>query len=44
MLAFKRTDAKFEPGLPPSESHKLIGRRAVRPIQADEVLREELLE
>jgi sialic acid synthase SpsE len=44
MLAFKRTDARFEPGFPPRAADRLIGRRAARPIQADEVLREELLE
>jgi N,N'-diacetyllegionaminate synthase len=44
MLAFKRTDARFGPGLPPREAHRVIGRRAARPIQADETIREELLE
>ena len=44
MLAFKRTDARFPPGFPPRESHRVIGRRAARPIQADETIREELLE
>lgn len=44
MLAYKRTDPKFEPGLAPRERDRLIGRRAARPIQADEVLREDLLE
>jgi N,N'-diacetyllegionaminate synthase len=44
MLAFKRTDARFEAGLPPRESHKLIGRRAKRAIQADETILEEMLE
>jgi len=44
MLAFKRTDVRFEPGFPPRESHRLIGRRAARPIQADETIREEMLE
>lgn len=43
-LAFKRTDVRFEPGFPPREASRLIGRRATRPIQADEVIREELLE
>ena len=43
-LAFKRTDTRFEPGFPPREASRLIGRRASRPIQADEVIREELLE
>lgn len=44
MLAFKRTDTRFEPGFPPRAADRLIGRRAGRPIQADEVLREDLLE
>ena len=44
MLAFKRTDERFEPGFPPREAHRLIGRRATRPIQADETIREDMLE
>jgi len=44
MLAFKRTDGRFEPGFPPREAHRIIGRRAARPIQADETIREEMLE
>ena len=44
MLAFKRTDERSEPGYAPSESHRVIGRRARRPIQADETIREEMLE
>ncbi|MGE0452862.1 MAG: N-acetylneuraminate synthase family protein [Vicinamibacteria bacterium] len=44
MLAFKRTDTRYEPGFPPREAHRLIGRRAKHPIQADETLREEMLE
>src|SRR5262245_22200079 len=44
MLAFKRTDVRFEPGYPPREAHRVIGRRASRPIQADETIREEMLE
>src|SRR5688500_2354905 len=44
MLAFKRTDVRFEAGFAPRESHRLIGRRATRPIQADETIREEMLE
>jgi N,N'-diacetyllegionaminate synthase len=43
-LAFKRTDVRFEPGFAPRESHRLIGRRASRPIQADETIREDMLE
>jgi N,N'-diacetyllegionaminate synthase len=44
MLAFKRADARFSPGFAPREAHRVIGRRAARPIQADEVIREEMLE
>ena len=44
MLAFKRTDARFDPGISPREAHRLIGRRARRAIQADETLREDMLE
>lgn len=44
MLAFKRTDIRFDPGFSPRESHRVIGRRARRPIQADETIREDMLE
>jgi sialic acid synthase SpsE len=44
MLRFKRTDERFERGLAPAESHRVIGRRAARPIQADETIREDMLE
>jgi sialic acid synthase SpsE len=44
MLRFKRTDERFDRGLSPREAHRIIGRRAARPIQADETLREEMLE
>jgi len=44
MLAFKRTDTRFEAGFPPREAHRVIGRRATRPIQADETIREDMLE
>jgi N,N'-diacetyllegionaminate synthase len=44
MLAYKRTDAKAEPGLPPRAKDRVIGRRAARPIQADETIREDMLE
>ncbi len=44
MLAFKRTDDRFDRGLAPREADRVIGRRAVRPIQADETLKEDLLE
>ncbi len=43
-LAYKRTDSNCEPGLPPRECHRVIGRRAVRLIEADETIREEMLE
>src|SRR5687768_220449 len=44
MLAFKRTDARFEAGFPPREAHRVIGRRAARAVQADETIREDMLE
>ena len=44
MLRFKRTDERFERGLAPVEAHRVIGRRASRPIQADETIKEDLLE
>jgi sialic acid synthase SpsE len=44
MLVFKRTDARFDAGLSPRQTSRVIGRRAVRPIQADETIREEMLE
>jgi len=44
MLAFKRTDERFERGLGPRDAHRVIGRRAARPIQADETIREDMLE
>ena len=43
-LAFKRTDERFEDGLGPREADRVIGRRAARPIQADETIREDMLE
>ena len=43
-LAFKRTDPKNESGFPPREAHRVIGRRAKHPIQADETIREEMLD
>ena len=43
-LVFKRTDERFERGLAPVEAHRIIGRRAARPIQADETIREDMLE
>jgi sialic acid synthase SpsE len=44
MLAYKRADGRSQPGFPPREAHRVIGRRAARPIQADEVIREDMLE
>jgi N,N'-diacetyllegionaminate synthase len=44
MLAFKRIDPRLEPGFPPRAADRVIGRRAARPIQADEVIREDMLE
>lgn len=44
MLAFKRTDERFARGLAPREASRVIGRKAARPIQADETIREEMLE
>jgi len=43
-LCFKRTDERFERGLAPAEAHRVIGRRAARPIQADETIKEDMLE
>jgi N,N'-diacetyllegionaminate synthase len=44
MLAFKRTDERYERGLGPREADRVIGRRAARPIQADEPIQEDMLE
>ena len=44
MLAFKRTDIRFDPGYAPREADRVIGRRAGRPIQADETILEDMLE
>jgi N,N'-diacetyllegionaminate synthase len=44
MLAYKRTDVRFDPGFPPSRADHVIGRRAARPIQADETIREDMLQ
>lgn len=44
MLAFKHSDPRFGHGLAPREADRVIGRRAARPIQADEALKEDLLE
>jgi N,N'-diacetyllegionaminate synthase len=44
MLAFKRTDVRSDPGFSPREAHRIIGRRAKHPIEADQTLREDMLE
>jgi sialic acid synthase SpsE len=44
LLAFKRTDPQVPAGLAPREAGRLIGRTAKRPIDADEIIREEMLE
>jgi N,N'-diacetyllegionaminate synthase len=44
MLAFKRTDPRLGGSLGPGEADRVIGRRAVRPIQADEMLRDDMFE
>ena len=44
MLAYKRTHERTGPGLPPRDAHRVIGRRAARPIEADETIREDMLE
>jgi len=44
MLSYKRTDPRFDAGFAPRESDRVIGRRAARPIQADETIREDMLE
>jgi sialic acid synthase SpsE len=43
-LRFKRADERLGHGLRPSEAHRVIGRRAARPIQAEETIREDMLE
>jgi N,N'-diacetyllegionaminate synthase len=43
-IAYKRTDDRGEPGFAPRDANRVIGRRAARPIQADETIREEMLE
>ena len=43
-LLYKRTDERFPRGLAPAEAHRIIGRRAARPIQADETIKEDMLE
>jgi len=44
LVEFKRADARFGGGFGPRELERMIGRRAARPIQADEIIREEMLE
>jgi sialic acid synthase SpsE len=44
MLTFKRTTDRPQGGLAPRDAPRVIGRRAARPIQADETIREDMLE
>ena len=44
MLAFKHPDPRTDHGLAPREADRVLGRRAARPIQADETIREDMLE
>ncbi len=43
-LRFKRAEDPLGRGLRPSQAHRVIGRRAARPIEADELIREDMLE
>jgi len=43
-LRFKRADDPLGRGLRPLQAQKVIGRRAARPIEADELIREDMLE
>jgi sialic acid synthase SpsE len=43
-LRFKRIDDPLGRGLRPAEAQRVIGRKAARPIQADEAIREDMLE
>jgi sialic acid synthase SpsE len=43
-LLYKRTGEREGRGLSPAEAHRVIGRRAARPIQADETIQEDMLE
>jgi len=43
-LRFKRTEDRLGRSLSPAEAQRVIGRRAARPIQADEAIREDMLE
>jgi len=43
-LRYKRTPDRPGGGLRPSDALRVIGRRAARPIQADEAIREDMLE
>ena len=44
MLAFKHADPRGGHGLAPREADRVLGRRAARPIQADETIQEDMLE
>ncbi len=43
-LRFKRTAERGSRGLHPAEVERVIGRRAARPIQAEETIREDMLQ
>jgi sialic acid synthase SpsE len=43
-LRFKRIDDPLGWAQPPAEAQRVIGRKAARPIQADEAIREDMLE
>ncbi|HVO12507.1 MAG TPA: N-acetylneuraminate synthase family protein [Vicinamibacteria bacterium] len=44
LLRFKRTAERGGGGLQPAEVERVIGRRAARPIQAEETIREDMLQ
>ena len=43
-LDFKRIDPNKDPGLSPRDAHKVVGRHAKHPIEADATIREEMLD
>ena len=43
-LDFKRIDPNKDPGLSPREVDRIVGRHARHPIEADETIREDMLE
>ena len=44
VLLERMADVRFDPGYAPREADRVIGRRAGRPIQADETILEDMLE